>query len=238
MTLIPLTLKRRHFHRAVTRLGTLALLALVSAVPAGQLEFQFIGNMAFHISDGETTLLSDFPYRSGAFGYMEWKIGDVKPIRGGVALFTHFHADHFDSPRVEAMDLEVIGPPEMLENLRVTSKHAAADNQTLEVRDIKIQSFATPHRFSPEHFSYLVTWHGLRLYFPGDTESPAHMLQMKDIDVMFISPWLIRTLERQDLRLDTKVLVVYHQKVGEEIPPYQDFKRPGQGDTFRIEYEE
>ena len=54
---------------------------------------------------------------------------------------------------------------------------------------------------------------------------------------MFISPWLIRTIERQDLVLDTKVLVVYHQKIGEEFPPFQDYKRMKQGESFTMDFE-
>ncbi len=39
------------------------------AAPA-KLQAQFIGNMAFAITDGKTALYTDFPYESGAFGYM------------------------------------------------------------------------------------------------------------------------------------------------------------------------
>ena len=35
--------------------------------------------MAFHITDGTTVLVSDFPYESGAFGYMKWKASAVPP---------------------------------------------------------------------------------------------------------------------------------------------------------------
>lgn len=48
--------------------ATFFLLAATAAAPAGELKFTFIGNMAFHVTDGKTTLVSDFPYRSGAFG--------------------------------------------------------------------------------------------------------------------------------------------------------------------------
>ena len=52
---------------------------LISEVAfAGNLSFQFIGNMAFSISDGKTTLYSDFPYESSAFGYMKYDLKSVK----------------------------------------------------------------------------------------------------------------------------------------------------------------
>jgi hypothetical protein len=46
----------------------LALAFRAGAPDAAGLEIRFIGNMAFSITDGKTTLLTDFPYRSGAFG--------------------------------------------------------------------------------------------------------------------------------------------------------------------------
>ena len=89
------------------------ILFILWAVPvhAGELEFQFIGNMAFKITDGETTLLSDFPYRSGAYGYMKYDLGDVAPFEGGVSLITHFHADHWDKKLFDEMDWALIAPP-------------------------------------------------------------------------------------------------------------------------------
>ena len=82
---------------------------------AGEFTFQFIGNMAFKITDGETTLISDFPYRSGAYGYMEYDMADVKPIVDGVSLITHFHADHWDKKLFAEMDLALIAPPVVLD---------------------------------------------------------------------------------------------------------------------------
>jgi len=108
----------------------------------------------------------------------------------------------------------------------------------MEYKGISVEAIEMPHKLAPEHYSYLVTWHGLRIYFTGDTETPADILKQKDIDIMFVSPWLIRTIERQDLVLDTKYLVMYHQKIGEEVVPYQDYKRMKQGTSFSVAYPE
>ncbi len=51
------------------------------AAPPAELRFTFIGNMAFHVTDGQDVLLTDFPYESGAFGYMKWEPRDVPPVK-------------------------------------------------------------------------------------------------------------------------------------------------------------
>lgn len=51
------------------RAAGLALAACLMAPDAlaapRELRFTFVGNMAFHVTDGERVLLSDFPYESG-----------------------------------------------------------------------------------------------------------------------------------------------------------------------------
>ena len=54
-----------------------------------------IGNMAFHITDGTAALITDFPYESGAFGYMKWSRDHVPVGQGPLCLVTHSHRDHF-----------------------------------------------------------------------------------------------------------------------------------------------
>ena len=227
--------KTNHFMRWMLCLVPLLLTAGVAV--AGELTVTFIGNMAFHITDGETTLLSDFPYRSGAYGYMEYDMDEVPPIKNGVSLITHSHGDHWYKDQFAKMDVSVIGPTSVTNRVDTKKVVPFDADEPMIFRDIEVQAIEMPHNLSPQHFSYLVTWHGLRLYFPGDTETPADMLQRKEIDIMFISPWLIRTIELQDLTLDTKVLVVYHQKIGEEFPPFEDYKRMKQGESFKMDFE-
>lgn len=202
----------------------------------GSLTFTFVGNEAFHITDGNTTLLSDFPYRSGAFGYMEYDRQRIPPVADGVSLITHSHADHWSKKLFEESDYKVIASEGVTKRISPERVVPFSKSTAMKYKDLSVEAIEMPHAMSPEHFSYLVTWHGLRLYFPGDTETPADMLKQKDIDVMFITPWLIRTIERQDLTLDTDILVVYHQKIGEEFPPFQDYKRMKQGESFTVDF--
>ncbi len=214
------------------------ILSATAVSHGGELTFTFIGNMAFHITDGEQTLLSDFPYSSGAFGYMEYDEAEVPPIENGLCLITHTHTDHWNARLFEAMDTKVIAPPAATTRLDQERVVPLTEDALMTVGAIQVEAIKTPHRLAPQHYSYLVTWHGVRLYFPGDTETPEYMLKERDIDVMFISPWLVRTIERQDLSLDTEVLVVYHQKADEDIPPFQDYKRMEPGASFTVSFDE
>ena len=218
----------------------LILVALCAPVNAGELKFTFIGNMAFHISDGETTLLSDFPYTSGAYGYMEYDMENVPAIVDAVHLITHFHGDHWNVRLFRNMEqkTKIIAPPGITKRLDQKRVIPFSPTELVKYKRIEVQAIAMPHNLAPEHFSYLVTWHGKRLYFIGDTETPADILKQKNIDVLFISPWVIRTIERQNLSLDTKELVMYHQKVGEEVVPFQNYKRMIEGESFTIEFDD
>lgn len=224
--------------KQMRRLLFVLLLLVASVASAAELTVTFIGNMAFHISDGETTLLSDFPYLSGAYGYMEYAMEDVPEIKNGLSLITHFHLDHWDKKLFEKMDVPIIAPTKMTAKLDPKRVIPWNEKKPMEYRGIEVEAISMPHNLAPQHYSYLVTWHGLRLYFSGDTETPADLLHREDIDIMFISPWLIRTIERQNLVLDTKHLVMYHQKIGEEVVPFQNYKRMKQGAAFTVEFED
>jgi hypothetical protein len=221
----------------------------------GQLDIKFIGHPAFRITDGETTLLVDFPYQSGFDGYMQYKIEDIKPIKHGLCLITHRHCDHW-APEVfeqmdQEMDIAIIAPPEVLENVK--SKNKIPFGSIMTYRDLTIEAFRTPHwgwrrkpRFrSVQHYSYLVTWHGLRLYFPGDDEGtptddgiPSRIFTMKDIDVMLIKALVIQENEGNIPPIDAKTLILFQHRTGEEVPPFQNYLRLKQGETIKVEFKE
>ncbi|HEY3204521.1 MAG TPA: MBL fold metallo-hydrolase [Thermoanaerobaculia bacterium] len=196
------------------------------------LEFHFIGNMAFAITDGKTTLYTDFPYRSGAFGYMTYETSAVPPARDALCLVTHGHLDHFDPDLFRKMDASLIAPPSLAAQLETARAIPFAPK--MSYRDIEIEAFRTPHG-DIEHYSYLVTWHGLRLYFTGDTDSPDRLLAMHDLDVAFVSPWLIEAVSRQKARIDARQVVAYHHRAGEAVAALQNRRVPKQGETFVVE---
>ncbi len=95
-------------------------------------------------------------------------------------------------------------------------------------RDIRIEAVETPHA-RIGHSSYLVTWHGLRLYFTGDTDSTERLLAMKNLDAAFVSPWLLEAVAEQKARIDAKQVVVYHQTADRDRPRLPEAPPPEAG---------
>jgi hypothetical protein len=163
---------------------------------------------------------------------------DVKPIKDGLCLITHPHLDHWDQELFEEMDHAIITPPDILENIKSDNKIPFDDIMTY--KDMVVEAFETQHDGNPrnfKHYSYLVTWHGLRLYISGDTVVD-HALTMKDIDIMFIPVWFTNKIRSQDLAIDAKTRVVFHQKQGQEIPPSQDYVVLKQGETLTVKFKQ
>ena len=188
--------------------------------------------MAFAITDGKTTLYTDFPYESGAFGYMVYDFAAVPKAAPAVCLITHGHRDHFDPALFSRMDAKVIAPPRFAATLPAGRVIPFAPR--IVFRDITVQPFKTPHG-SSEHFSYLVTWHGRRLYFTGDTDSTDQLLALKDLDCAFVSPWLLEACARKNARIDARRVIVYHHRADETVAAYPRALVPRQGQTVSIE---
>ena len=61
-----------------------------------EIKIRFIGNCGLYLSDGNTNLYTDFPYKSGAYGYMKYDPIEIDSIKeNALFLFTHQHADHY-----------------------------------------------------------------------------------------------------------------------------------------------
>jgi L-ascorbate metabolism protein UlaG (beta-lactamase superfamily) len=189
--------------------------------------------MAFAITDGKTVLYTDFPYESGAFGYMTYDFAKVPKARGSLFLITHAHKDHFDPGLFAKMDGKVIAPPKVAATLPADRVIPFAPKMTY--RDITIEAFPTPHG-DADHASYLVTWHGLRLYFTGDTDSLDQLLAMKNLDYAFVSPWLLGMTAQKKGRIDARTVVCYHHRAEDKnIPAVQDRIVPQAGSVLQLE---
>ena len=194
---------------------------------------QFIGNMAFAITDGKTVIYTDFPYESGAFGYMSYDFARVPKAPGSLFLITHGHKDHLDPALLAKMDGKVIAPPKLAATLPAARVIAFAPKMTY--RDITVESFPTPHG-DTDHASYLVTWHGLRLYFTGDTESTDQLLAMKNLDYAFVSPWLLGSVAQKKARIDARTVICYHHRAEDKaIPEVQNRIVPRPGAVIPLE---
>lgn len=188
--------------------------------------------MAFAITDGKTTLYTDFPYESGAFGYMSYDFASLPKAPNAVCLITHGHLDHFDPKLLAKLDAKVIAPPELAATLPAGRVIPFAPK--IVYGDLTVETFKTPHG-KIDHYSYLVTWRGRRLYFTGDTESTDALLAQRNLDVAFVSPWLIDIVAKKNARIDAKRVVAYHHQTGETVPAMQDRIVPKQGETLTLE---
>ena len=206
-----------------------------ASAEVGQLHFRFIGNEAFLITDGQTTLLTDFPYQSGAFGYMTYGSDAAQGVENGLCLITHGHADHFDGKLFSATNFAIIAPPSVLASLSTERK--IPFREEMAYRDITVRPFRTPHG-DIEHYSYLVSWHRLRLYIAGDTADTAALKNQKDLDAAFVSPWLLEKMRSENHNIAAKRVIVYHHKPGESVPEFQNRLVPLQSSTFHIPYSE
>ena len=207
--------------------------ALLTAAPAraGELRARFIGNMAFRISDGTASLLTDFPYEPGYAGYMSWTAEQV-PANDAqtLCLITHGHRDHFDRERFAGMTAKLIGPSDVVKGFESRALPMAP---RIEYRGMTIEPLRTTHG-DREHYSYRVTWNGLRLYFTGDTDDVGPLLEERELDVAFVSPWLLEAARERRARIGAKRVVVYHHAPQYLGPDYQERILPKQGDELLL----
>lgn len=214
----------------MTRLSIVVAVALGAArVGPGELRAQFIGNMAFHITDGRTSLLTDFPYESGYSGYMEWT-KDLVPRTNEhtICLVTHGHRDHFAREAFASMTAKLVGPKEVVRGFEGRSLPLSP---RIEYRNLVIEPVSTEHG-DREHYSYRVTWNGLRIYFTGDTDDVEPLLREKDLDVAFVSPWLLEAARQRGAKIGATRVVVYHHAQQYMGPDYQGRVLPEQGETL------
>ncbi len=88
------------------------------------------------------------------------------------------------------------------------------------IDNFKIEAFKTDHTvfgISFRHYSYLITWHGKKIYISGDTTEPETIGKMENIDLAFIPYWILKNANEQDISIDAKKFVIYHL-YPEQIP--------------------
>ena len=132
------------------------------------LQLTFIGNAAVSIVSGDRAVMTDFPYQSGAFGYMTYDCGTVRLPDRVVVLVTHGHHDHFDPTLPRGPQWRVVAPDDVARLLRRGAIGAAA--AATEAPGLMVTPITSPHA-NVSHQSYRVEWHGRRFHFTGDTES-------------------------------------------------------------------
>lgn len=211
----------------------IALPLSVAAAMAQRPTATFIGNCAFRFELEGQVFYTDFPYEGGYAGYDAYDAAFLK-VLPGTALITHAHRDHFDASLHTASGLGLVSPELPKDRLD------AAVNELGERTGIYVYPRTTTHADVP-HFSYLVQWNGRRLYFTGDTEDPADLLATRDIDVAYVTPWIIEAVRKAARAIDARTVVMYHHRDhefdGREVSPPCDgckFIIPERGDVMQL----
>ncbi len=200
------------------------------SVAAQSLEARLIGNAAIEISDGTTTLMTDFPYESGAFGYLPYPPETLTSRPGSICLITHSHADHFAPALVERVGCRVLAAPSV-QSLVPAAQRLQWDGRRFEADGLRIEAIPTAHMEG--HNSYRVEWHHRVFYFTGDTESTVELLEQRELDVLFITPWLA---DRMGDRWEevARRLVIYHRAPGQSVASKPGWEIPDLGDVIDL----
>ena len=212
--------------------ASLLNVGVVAQRPA--LEARFIGNMSFAITDGATTLMTDFPYESGYSRYMTYTASEIRSsTTTTLSLITHRHRDHWEPSLFLKTNWKVAGPKDVTASLPADRVVPVMPRFTFAA--LTIEALETPHA-GIGHYSYIVTWHGRRMYFSGDTDSAESLLAARGLDVAFVSPWQYRTALGKGGRIDAKHVVIYHHQSGEQVAECAaGCTQPQQGQTIRID---
>lgn len=225
----------------MTRLSINSLLAIIficiSNFGYGQLnkiQVKFIGNCGLYLTDGKSNLYIDFPYKSGAFNYMKYDSTEIGNIQdNSVFLFTHRHADHYSKKLLKQIKSKHKG---MVFGSWNTKWFKKISNS---IDDFQIETYKTKHRFSFKHYSYLITWHGQKIFLSGDTESAETIATVKGINWAFVPIWIISDAKDKNLTIDAEKIGVYHLYPNEKVTTSKTEKYlilDKQGEVISIPY--
>ena len=170
-----------------------------------EIKIRFIGNCGLHITDGTYDIYADFPYKSGAHHYSEYDDSELDNLKeNAIYIFTHKHSDHYYRGKMNQI-LKT-------KNGRKYGKWNISELENLSniLPDFEIKAFKTKHQFSFNHYSYLITWHGKKIYLSGDAESADTLAGVKDIDWAFVPAWLMVDVVEKDIKPDVKKIAIYH----------------------------
>jgi L-ascorbate metabolism protein UlaG (beta-lactamase superfamily) len=204
---------RRSWHLGLLIAG---LAASTHCGPPPTLSIRFIGNAAFELTDGRTTLLVDFPYESGSGGFMTYDSAAVRPRGRVLALFTHRHSDHFDRDALLARGWPAYGPAEVLALLPPDRVFSRSDSVAFGAfRVVRIPERHVRHA-DVENVAFLITWRGRRIYHSGDTVDPADLQAMPELDVALVQENLLCWMAQQrGASVPAREVVAFHFFVGE-----------------------
>ncbi len=180
---------------------------------SNEIKVKFIGNCGLYMTDGKSNFYIDFPYKSGAHNYMEYDKSEIDSIKdNAIFIFTHRHADHYSNKLLKKLTGQKFDPwnIEELEKLGES------------IPDFDIQAFKTQHKVfgvSFKHYSYLITWHGKKIYISGDTENSDTFALQKDIEWAFVPAWLFTDAVQKGVNVYdiSEMYAIYHIGPNDQI---------------------
>ena len=196
--------------RRVVRVPVTAIVmaSLSSVGQAQELTVHFVGNAGVVLTDGDTSLLVDLPYESGAFGYMRYDPALLRPVGTTISVITHDHRDHFDPDLfLPQSSWLIIGPPSV--TTRVPPERVLLGD-SVRIGAFDIVAIPTPH--TPDHQSYRIRWRGRIFHFTGDTEDATAVPSSPYLDVLFVTPWLHCSLRSARRSASWDRAVLYHRR--------------------------
>ncbi len=193
--------------RRATAFSVLFLfMALAGFGQSNEIKIRHVANAGLHMTDGNLTVYFDFPYKSGAYGYMAYDASELDKIsEGATFLFTHRHADHYSKKLLKKLDGTVYGPWKI-------RKKDTAGVEIINDPDhhFSVRAYKNKHRFALKHCSYRITWHNKTIFVAGDAESPAIIATLQNIDWAFVPDWLLHYAKEGNVKIDAKHIGVYH----------------------------
>lgn len=219
----------------------LTFIADIGFAQSNEIRIEFMGNCGLYMTDGTTNIYTDFPYKSGAYNYMEYDELELDSIKeNSFFIFTHKHADHYSKKNLKKIMKEKGGQKFGVSNIDELQKLGE------KIDEFEIKAFKTKHTFFGipfRHYSYLITWHGKQFYLSGDTTNPETISGIKNIDWAFVPYWILVNAKEQEIEIDADMIGVYHlypQQITSAKENYDKVEHihplTNQGEVIRIEY--
>jgi L-ascorbate metabolism protein UlaG (beta-lactamase superfamily) len=194
----------KKFNCQILLITTLILASNFGFCQSNEIKIKFIGNCGLYLTDHNSNIYIDFPYKSGAHNYMEYDKSEIDSVKANSTfIFTHKHADHYSKSLLKKMKGDKYGPWNIKEIKKIENS----------ISNFTIESFKTQHKvfgISFEHYSYLIVWHNKRIFISGDTENADTVAKINKIDWLFAPSWLIMDANDKSIKIDAEKIGLYH----------------------------
>ena len=212
-SLVIISKKEKHMKTGLNKLFLTVVFSLISVFSFPQseiIDITFLGNCGFFMTDGKINIYLDFPYKSGAYDYMNYDVKLLDSIQAhSVFLYTHGHADHYSKKLFKKTNQKLYGPWPVtlyLSGKRKYTLNAINDS----IPNFSITEFKTKHSYTLKHCSYLIVWNGKRIFISGDAEIADTVCKMRNLDLVIAPTWLIMDANKRNLKIDTKKIIICH----------------------------